>query len=81
MIRLVTSELKYVSLLASKEAHALVCSQDETSEQFIGEWAEKRGIRDQLVIATKVSSGIVRTIANPLTFISLVFHELQTHRP
>jgi aryl-alcohol dehydrogenase-like predicted oxidoreductase len=30
-------------------------SQDETSEQFIGEWAEKRGIRDQLVIATKAS--------------------------
>lgn len=30
-------------------------SQDETSEMFIGEWAEKRGIRDQLVIATKVS--------------------------
>jgi aryl-alcohol dehydrogenase-like predicted oxidoreductase len=29
-------------------------SQDETSEAFIGEWAEKRGIRDQLVIATKV---------------------------
>jgi aryl-alcohol dehydrogenase-like predicted oxidoreductase len=29
-------------------------SQDETSEEFIGEWAEKRGIRDQLVIATKV---------------------------
>lgn len=28
-------------------------SQDETSEMFIGEWAEKRGIRDQLVIATK----------------------------
>lgn len=28
-------------------------SQDGTSEQFIGEWAEKRGIRDQLVIATK----------------------------
>ena len=30
-------------------------SQDETSEEFIGEWAEKRGIRDQLVIATKAS--------------------------
>ncbi|KAJ7644916.1 Aldo/keto reductase [Roridomyces roridus] len=30
--------------------------QDETSELFIGEWAEKRGIRDQLVIATKYSS-------------------------
>ena len=29
-------------------------SQDGTSEEFIGEWAEKRGIRDQLVIATKV---------------------------
>ncbi|KAH9975186.1 Aldo/keto reductase [Russula compacta] len=31
--------------------------QDETSEGFIGEWAEKRGIRDQLVIATKASPG------------------------
>jgi aryl-alcohol dehydrogenase-like predicted oxidoreductase len=31
-----------------------VISQDETSEAFIGEWAEKRGIREQLVIATKV---------------------------
>ena len=29
-------------------------SQDETSEMFIGEWAEARGIRDQLFIATKV---------------------------
>ncbi|PAV15636.1 Aldo keto reductase [Pyrrhoderma noxium] len=27
--------------------------QNETSEMFIGEWAESRGIRDQLVIATK----------------------------
>jgi aryl-alcohol dehydrogenase-like predicted oxidoreductase len=33
-------------------------SQDETSEAFIGEWAEKRGIRDQLVIATKVLPGL-----------------------
>ncbi|KAF8468081.1 Aldo/keto reductase [Russula ochroleuca] len=30
--------------------------QDESSEAFIGEWAEKRGIREQLVIATKVTS-------------------------
>ncbi|KAJ7165698.1 Aldo/keto reductase [Mycena crocata] len=30
--------------------------QDEESESFIGEWAEKRNIRDQLVIATKYSS-------------------------
>ncbi|KAJ8585504.1 Aldo/keto reductase [Rhizopogon salebrosus TDB-379] len=30
--------------------------QDQTSEMFIGEWAEKRGIRDQLVIATKYTA-------------------------
>ena len=30
-------------------------SQDESSEEFIGEWMESRKIRDQLVIATKVS--------------------------
>ena len=29
-------------------------SQDESSEKFIGEWAEARGNRDQLFIATKV---------------------------
>ncbi|KAJ7683567.1 NADP-dependent oxidoreductase domain-containing protein [Mycena rosella] len=29
--------------------------QDESSESFIGEWAKKRNIRDQLVIATKYS--------------------------
>ncbi|CAK5281182.1 unnamed protein product [Mycena citricolor] len=27
--------------------------QDETSEMFIGEWMEKRGIRDQIVLSTK----------------------------
>ncbi|KLO09036.1 aryl-alcohol dehydrogenase [NADP+] [Schizopora paradoxa] len=30
--------------------------QDGTSEMYIGEWAEKRGIRDQLVIASKYST-------------------------
>ncbi|KAI0354912.1 aryl-alcohol dehydrogenase [Trametes cingulata] len=30
--------------------------QDETSEMFIGEWMEQRGIRDQIVLATKYSS-------------------------
>jgi len=34
--------------------------QDETSEEFIGEWAEKRGIRDQLVIATKFTTNFKR---------------------
>ncbi|KAG1748743.1 NADP-dependent oxidoreductase domain-containing protein [Suillus lakei] len=29
--------------------------QDQSSEEIIGEWAEERGIRDQLVIATKYS--------------------------
>ena len=33
----------------------IIYSQDESSEKFIGEWAEARGIRDQLFIATKVS--------------------------
>ncbi|KAI0789617.1 aryl-alcohol dehydrogenase [Abortiporus biennis] len=30
--------------------------QDETSEQFIGEWMEERGIRDQIVLATKYTT-------------------------
>ncbi|KAF8189346.1 NADP-dependent oxidoreductase domain-containing protein [Pholiota molesta] len=30
--------------------------QDESSEMFIGEWAEKQGIRDQLFIATKYTT-------------------------
>ncbi|KAF8550817.1 Aldo/keto reductase [Imleria badia] len=34
--------------------------QDESSEEFIGEWAEQRGIRDQLVIATKYTTNYVR---------------------
>ncbi|KAK0201248.1 NADP-dependent oxidoreductase domain-containing protein [Desarmillaria ectypa] len=34
--------------------------QDETSEEFIGEWAEQRGIRDQLVIATKYTTNYKR---------------------
>ena len=37
-------------------------SQDETSEQFIGEWMETRGIRDQMVIATKVSGDSIRLV-------------------
>ena len=28
--------------------------QDESSEEFIGEWMEQHGVRDQMVIATKV---------------------------
>lgn len=32
------------------------CYQDGSSERFIGEWAEQRGIRDQLFIATKYTN-------------------------
>ncbi|PPQ64459.1 hypothetical protein CVT24_008469 [Panaeolus cyanescens] len=45
--------------------------QDETSEEFIGEWAEKRGIRDQLFIATKYSTNFKRgddTIAQRIMY-------------
>ncbi|KAF5374268.1 hypothetical protein D9758_004552 [Tetrapyrgos nigripes] len=31
--------------------------QDETSEQFIGEWMELRGVRDQIILATKYTNG------------------------
>ncbi|KAG2071352.1 Aldo/keto reductase [Suillus decipiens] len=34
--------------------------QDESSEEIIGEWAEQRGIRDQLVIATKYTINFKR---------------------
>ncbi|KAK0449002.1 NADP-dependent oxidoreductase domain-containing protein [Desarmillaria tabescens] len=46
--------------------------QDETSEEFVGEWAEKRGIRDQLVIATKYSMNYKRandTIAQKVNYV------------
>lgn len=36
-----------------------VGSQDESSEEFLGEWMEVRGVRDQMVIATKVCSSPV----------------------
>lgn len=48
--------------------------QDETSEEFLGEWMETRGIRDQIVIATKVGSlrcGI-RLQANPVRVFSVL---------
>ncbi|KAG1885051.1 NADP-dependent oxidoreductase domain-containing protein [Suillus subluteus] len=35
-------------------------SSTKASEQIIGEWAEKRGIRDQLVIATKYTTNFKR---------------------
>ncbi|KAL0960818.1 hypothetical protein HGRIS_005837 [Hohenbuehelia grisea] len=46
--------------------------QDETSELFIGEWAETRGIRDQLVIATKFTTNFKRAATDVLTKINYV---------
>ncbi|KAF8895209.1 NADP-dependent oxidoreductase domain-containing protein [Infundibulicybe gibba] len=37
---------------------------DESSEKFIGEWAEQRGIRDQLFIATKYTTNFKKRDAN-----------------
>ncbi|KAI0091508.1 aryl-alcohol dehydrogenase [NADP(+)] [Irpex rosettiformis] len=34
--------------------------QDEASEEYIGEWIEKRGIRDQIVVATKYTTNYKR---------------------
>ncbi len=53
-------------------------SQNETSEEFIGEWVENRGIRDQLVIATKASpvSRVTLLQLNVQT-LSLVHNQLQ----
>ncbi|KAI9440916.1 NADP-dependent oxidoreductase domain-containing protein [Lactarius indigo] len=44
--------------------------QDETSEVFIGEWAEKRGIRDQLVIATKYTTNYKRGQGNNIRMVN-----------
>lgn len=49
-----TSELWLDFVLVSHCSYSYN-SQDETSEQFIGEWMEKRGNRDQIVLATKAS--------------------------
>ncbi|KAK7687682.1 hypothetical protein QCA50_008898 [Cerrena zonata] len=38
--------------------------QDETSEQFLGEWMETRNIRDQIVLATKYTTGYKRDNAS-----------------
>ncbi|KAI9440919.1 NADP-dependent oxidoreductase domain-containing protein [Lactarius indigo] len=52
--------------------------QDETSETFIGEWAEKRGIRDQIVLATKVHPLVLPSLTLVLRR-DLVFEQLQAH--
>ncbi|GJE93480.1 aldo/keto reductase [Phanerochaete sordida] len=36
--------------------------QDESSEEFIGEWMEKRGLREQIVLATKYTTNYKRGV-------------------
>lgn len=56
-------------------------SQDESSEEFIGEWMEKRGVRKQIVLATKVSRPFLRQLDSRLTSIgNPVLGELQAWR-
>ncbi|KAI0634200.1 Aldo/keto reductase [Trametes polyzona] len=38
--------------------------QDESSEEFLGEWMEARGLRDQIVIATKYTTNFKRGATN-----------------
>ena len=40
--------------------------QDESSEEFIGEWMEQRGVRDHMVIATKVRTSLDLGLASYL---------------
>lgn len=51
-------------------------SQDESSEEFIGEWMETRGIRDQIVLATKVRLSI-SVYSNVNQLISIKFSTQQ----
>ncbi|KAJ7132250.1 NADP-dependent oxidoreductase domain-containing protein [Mycena epipterygia] len=55
--------------------------QDETSEMFIGEWAEKRNIREQLVIATKYTTNFKRgndTIAQKALYVGNSLKSMHT---
>jgi predicted aldo/keto reductase-like oxidoreductase len=52
LIQRTTSE--WISLCRTLLIGSFVYSQDESSEEFIGEWMKERGNREQIVLATKV---------------------------
>ncbi|KAJ8094770.1 putative aryl-alcohol dehydrogenase aad14 [Marasmius tenuissimus] len=52
--------------------------QDETSEQFTGEWAETRKIRDQLFVATKYSTGYKRSDPNIRQYVNYMGNNLKS---
>lgn len=62
--------LLFPSILVSKLIDHLASSFGK-SEEIIGEWAEARGIRDQLFIATKVGTSLsfVETLIPDLFFL------------
>ena len=79
-----TASTRHFSLLGPDKRLTFclsIYSQEESSEEFLGEWMEKRGIRDQIVIATKV--GILLSIFGSLMFddllfaLKIVYNELQ----
>ena len=50
----------------------IVSSQDETSEQWIGEWMEARRNRNQIVLATKVSDRDSNLLLYYLTYVDIL---------
>lgn len=69
LIQPITSEYLVITGLFSAQAdYFILSSQDETSEKIIGEWMEKRDIRDQVFVATKVSIGQVQRLNYRLHF-------------
>jgi hypothetical protein len=75
LTRRITSRCRNFLFLRKGDA---VYSQDETSEIFIGEWMEMRGIRDQIVVATKVCFPSFLLRARDANFDNVVHHRLQT---
>ena len=65
--------------IASAHSNGCLYSQDESSEMFIGEWAEARGIRDQLFITTKVDI-LLNANDGPQTLTFTFFSTLPTSR-
>ncbi|KAI0752197.1 Aldo/keto reductase [Fomes fomentarius] len=49
--------------------------QDESSEEFIGEWMETRGIRDQMVIATKAVKQQTHYVGNNMETLQISVEE------
>ena len=67
----------YVLLPNPERCSIIMNSQDGSSEAFIGEWAEQRGIRDRLFSATTVFKWVSTILNSVVTSIVLV---LEQHR-